>query len=792
MSTVRTRLLCCASAVIVAVAATSGASAQDAATAKAENAAGQAISSADQSMGDIVVTAQKRSERLRDVPMSITAAGAEALQSRGVVDTADLVKITPGFSAQTGSYGIPIYYIRGVGFYDTTLGVSPAVTVYVDQAPLAYSTMGRGAVLDLERVEILKGPQGTLFGQNSTGGAINYIAAKPTDTLEAGFKLTVGRFDQVDAEAYLSGPISDTLSARLAVRREYRGTWQQNYINGEQIGRKEFTNARLIVDFNPTDTMRFELSASGWRDRSDSQIAQFLSYDPIGTRLPTQPIASFPAAPRNSRAAAWDAGERFQRDDSFYQFALRGDIDISDSITLTSLTSYAKNKVNVPLDFDSTSLPIDLIATIGTIKSFSQELRLSGEAGSALKWMVGANYQRDTVDEVSDFPRIAASSNAIGPFEWDSFANYNYQKVKTAGIFASADLKLSDTITVQGSARYTDQKRDFQGCTADRGAGDLAAAFSFFSSIFGNSPPTIAPGSCITLSVPQALPLPIVTGKLDEDNLAWRASVNWKPTTGTLFYANVTRGYKAGSFPTLPAAFADQLKPVPQESILAYEAGTKFDLADRKIQIEAAGFYYDYTDKQLLGYRPVFPFGNLPGLVTIPKSRVVGAEANVTLLPVDELRLSLAGTFVDTKVRSDPPNPTGPFGSLGSFVGESFPVTPRWQGSADAEYRFAVSGGLDAFLGGSVTARSRTQAALFNGTGASAVKEQQLVIPGYALLDLRAGLSSSEDGWRLELWGRNVTNKFYVNNISHNSDYVFQFTGMPATYGITLSYNFGG
>jgi outer membrane receptor protein involved in Fe transport len=139
---------------------------------------------------EVVVTAQKRSERLQDVPISITAVTGEQLVDAGVTDTSQLTKVVPGFAYQQSSYGTPIYSIRGIGFYDTSVGISPAVSVYLDQAPLPFSVMARGATLDLERVEVLKGPQGTLFGQNSTGGAINYIAAKPTAIPEAGVDFT--------------------------------------------------------------------------------------------------------------------------------------------------------------------------------------------------------------------------------------------------------------------------------------------------------------------------------------------------------------------------------------------------------------------------------------------------------------------------------------------------------------------------------------------------------------------------------------------------------------------------
>ena len=163
------------------------------------------------------------------MPLSIaTASGAELLK-RGITDPTQLEALVPGFSYQKSSYGVPVFQLRGVGFYDTTQGVTPAVAVYVDEIPLPYSAMTRGAALDVERVEVLKGPQGTLFGQNSTGGAINYIAAKPTDQFSYGTYLDYGRFDAANVEGFVSGALSDTVRARAAVRFEHADAWQYSY-----------------------------------------------------------------------------------------------------------------------------------------------------------------------------------------------------------------------------------------------------------------------------------------------------------------------------------------------------------------------------------------------------------------------------------------------------------------------------------------------------------------------------------------------------------------------------------
>jgi iron complex outermembrane receptor protein len=177
---------------------------------------------------EVVVTAQKRSENINDVGMSIAAVGGDSLTKLGVVDVSQFTKITPGFSYQNSVYGTPTYTIRGIGYNDFSMGAEPTVTVYQDQVPLPYPVMTRGAALDVERVEVLKGPQGTLFGENSTGGAVNFIVAKPTSTFHAGADLSYGRFNDTILSGFVSGPLADTLTARLAISHEGASGWQRS------------------------------------------------------------------------------------------------------------------------------------------------------------------------------------------------------------------------------------------------------------------------------------------------------------------------------------------------------------------------------------------------------------------------------------------------------------------------------------------------------------------------------------------------------------------------------------
>lgn len=759
----------------------------------------------DRKLEEIVVTAQKRNQRLSDVPLSVTAASGEQLARRGIASAADLEKIAPGFTFSQSQTGTPVYAVRGIGFYSESVSAASTVTVYTDQIPLPYPRMTEGASLDLERVEILKGPQGTLFGQNSTGGAVNYIAAKPTDSPEGGASLTYGRFNQVDVNAYASGPISDTLTARLAVRSEHRDDWQINRVRDTTLGERNFSTARLLLDWKPSDRLSIELNANGWRDRSDLQAGQPRGYLPLnpGPVHTPQTIATrtillnYPYVQSNSnRLADWDENRDFGRHDDFYQFSARVDYELADTIRLISLSAYSHLRTASSTDPDATHAYGLRIDTTALIKTFTQELRLEGDT-DRLKWVVGGNYQKDKSHQL-DFNSVQGS-NAEVPVDPPANTIFIHQsanriesdqRVRSIAGFANLDYEIIDTVRIAGGIRYTDEDRDFAGCIADEASHPFGIRV-IYPPAFG-----VVPGQCITVlpagspGLPTPLgPLGLYRASLNEDNLSWRGSINWKPSPSTLIYANMTKGYKTGDFgTTLPGLSFQQYDPVTQESVLAYEFGFKTSLLDRRVDLSAAVFYYDYRDKQTQGQLEVPIFGNLPFLDNVPKSRLVGGEFDLTMRPFDGLRVTVGGTYVDTKVTESVilANPFMP-GSIDAN-GEELPNTPKWQIQSDAEYSFPVSGNTEAFVGASLAYRSKTVSTLGAFKGPAGTQDF-FVIDGYALLDLRAGLEIDEK-YTVQIWGRNVTNKGYWNNVLHYYDVYNRMTGQPVSYGVTVSAKF--
>lgn len=729
---------------------------------------------------EIVVTAQKREQNLNDVGMSITAVSGDVLQDRGIADAADLVKLVPGFSFQEAAMGVPIYNLRGVGYNDETLSASPAVTVYMDEIPFTFGAMTRGVIFDLERVEVLKGPQGTLFGSNSTGGAFNYIAAKPTDNFSAGIDLSFGRFNTLDTTGYVSGPLGEGLKARIAVRTIQGGDWQKSYTCGETLGAQDRVSGRLSVEWEPVEAVRVSFGLTGWIDKSETQAPQLLAVTPQSPASISPDILNYPLPPRSNRAADWSANPRrpFERDDSFYQASLRAEFDLSDAITLTSLTAYSDFKSDAFYDNDGISF-IDLDReAIGKADSFFQEVRLAARTDT-ITAIIGVNYENSHADEQNSSESFDASNSEIFPgMRFDRALISNVQDIESKAIFGNIEFEVSPTLKLLAGARYTDTVRKAVNCSADNGNGNLAASLTLLKAAFQGVPSVDSIGLRECYVFDENFNTGPVFNRLAEDNVSWRAGVEWSPVARTLVYANVSKGYKAGTIPSLAAINASQYAPITQESLLAYEVGVKSRVLDN-VQMNVAGFYYDYTDKQLLG-KVVDPvFGVIGKLVNIPKSELYGVDADISWQVVDGFRVNLAATYLESKILDYVGlNQTG---VLSDFRGTPLPYAPRWQLNPSIDYRGDIGGGLSFLAGASYSYRSGTS---------SGFRDAILDIDSYGLLDARIGISNEGDRWKIMIWGQNLTDKYYVTSTVRGQDTAIQYTGKPRTFGITLAKDF--
>jgi outer membrane receptor protein involved in Fe transport len=775
--------------------------------------------------GEVVVTAQKRTESIMKVGMAITANTGEQLRVKRVTAVADLTRIEPSLQFSQTQSGTPVYTLRGVGYFEQSLSASPTVSLYQDEVPFPFPVMSRGVLLDPERVEILKGPQGTLYGQNATGGAVNFIAAKPTASFAAGIDESFGRFNDNLLDGFVSGPLTPTLSARLSASTENGGAWQKSVTRSAALGDKDTQVARLILDWKPTSKFTASLNVNGWVDRSDTQAGQlegfrlqdpsniatgslsdpaFYRPAPVGSAAynayPAQikAILAEPIAPNNAQAADWVAGSHPRDNESFYQASLRLDYSFSDAFGITSLSSYEHFNESNLVDQAGVAAPAEATLIRGNVTTYYEELRLHGVFDdNKVNWLVGANFESDKSaenDDVNPFDSTASfSPAAFGLPPFLQFGAINTDTTTTASVFANAEYHVFDTLDIHGGVRYTQSDQDITGCS-----------YSIFPSVTilqnivggllasgdgGTSVPGVA-GQCVTIGPPPNFSPGNQHNRLNQSNVPWRVGVDWTPIEHNLLYFTVSEGYKAGSSPALGASQFDQLLPVTQESLLAYEVGAKSELFDRTLLLNVSLFHYDYTDKQELG-RLLDPiYGALQVLVNIPKSTEDGVEFSADWRPIRGLALNGAVTYLNSRVTSNfldtGPYPLGPT-DLINFKGEAFPFTPDWSVQYGARYDWDIANNLTAFVSADASYQSASSAA-FGAQEAVTEHAPPLAIKAYGLLNLAAGVASADRHWRVEVWGKNVTNTYYWNSVNYVSDTTVRLAGPPVTYGVTLSY----
>jgi Outer membrane receptor proteins, mostly Fe transport len=672
-----------------------------------------------------------------------------------------------------------VFTLRGVGFYDTSLGSYPTASVYLDQVPLPFPVLTTLTAFDLERIEVLKGPQGTLFGQNSTGGAINYIAAKPTSNLEAGVEASYGRFNHFIGNAYISGPLSDTLRARIAVRGAHGGAWQKSYTRDDENGRVRELAGRLLVDWEPSETVTFQLNLNGWQDKSDPLAVQYLAFNEQAVSN-TQIVRDYPRSPLTARAADWSTDNGMFMNRKFAQASLRGDIELGGGLTLTSISAYSRFNQRGAMDQDGMDLrDIDLRSFGGRIRSVSQELRISNDPAGPFRFIVGGNYSRDKVYYIENL--FYSDSSAFYNFGITTSENYSDQKMRNLAAFGNVEFDIGDRLTIKGGIRYTDSRRKATICNRDGGDGLSSALFTDFSRLLSGDPtrPALGPTDCFVLDE-NFHNGPEFFGELNEDNVSWRAGLDYKPTDDFLVYANVSKGYKAGTFGNINASSTAQFTPAVQESILNYEGGVKAQFADRRVSLNGALFYMDYRNKQLRSKLIDGTFGILDAIINIPKSHLQGFELELQARPTRGLSFGAALTYVDSEI--DRYTGVNAGGVQADFAGTSVPFTPKWQGATNIRADIPLSNGLNLFGGVQLTYRSATNAI---------VGETPLYkIDDYALLDLQLGIEQPDGRWKATLWGKNVTNTYYWTNVVAGQDTVVRYAAKPATYGVTLGYRF--
>ncbi len=589
----------------------------------------------------LVVTAQRREETANSVGMPIQAFSGETLQQLRVTDPKDLSAVAPSFTVSQSYQGVPTYTLRGIGFNTINLSATSTVGTYVDEVAYAYPFMNTGPIFDLERVEVLKGPQGTLYGRNTTAGLIDFVTNKPSETFEGSVTGEVGNYQTHNLEGYVSGPLARGLQGRLSFRSEDSDEgWQVSNTRGERQGENHRVGWRGALAMQPSDTLEIDFSYSGWVNTSDTVAAQGVGFTPataaspfnapglvnyIGTHKPTK-ASQADWAPLSTRGVDVGTGlgvaGRPREDDRMDALKLKVVWDLSDSVRMVSLTSY--NELTRDAVFDWSGAPYEILVqkAHGEIESAAEELHFEGKTDKG-SWLVGGYVAHDEILDSNrtllgqnanvGLVRFAGSTLLATPFNSGAYtalqmsqAFRTYEDVgnietDTWSVFGNIDHQLTDDLKLTLGVRYSQDKQDYAGCSRDFNGNMLpnvnVVNRALFFAAYGPVAP-ISQGQCNTFD-PVKKSFGLVTSRLDEDNLAWRVALDWKASEDVLLFGSISRGAKAGVTPINAANISTQNAPATQELLTAYEAGLKAGLLDHRLQANVSVFYYDYTDKQL-------------------------------------------------------------------------------------------------------------------------------------------------------------------------------------------------
>ena len=688
---------------------------------------------------EVLVTAQKREQNVNDVGLSIAVLSGQDIAELGLSEPLDLAAQVPNLNINnTIGNSIPNVSIRGLGLNDYAVNNNPAAGVYVDEVYLVSPAMLSFQLFDLERVEVLKGPQGTLYGRNTTAGAINFVSRKPGEEFEAHLSATYGNFNMMSVEGAAGGQLATGLKARVAVKGIYQNEGHQtNRATNRDVGAVDRTSWRLLINLQPTSTVDFLLNVHGGRDESDTQLVK------VNNILTSADDEFWPGDPFDS------AG----RPDSFLDNKSDGGVltvnwDFSERFYLTSVTGYENYSRRHVEDRDGTELVQLDGQFLNEITQFSQEVRLTYE-GDRLVLIVGAFHGSDEIETRDRFDTEHLFS--VGLFPFRSVGNEYIQETDSQALFAHSEWLMAEDWRLTAGVRYTDERKDFGN------------AFTF---IYVDAPPT-AGGTELQV-------FPPVANEYEVDNVSWRVGLGYLGLDDTILYANVSRGFKSGNFQGQLTFLPQTLGNFEEENVVAYEAGFKTRLLNGSMQLDATAFLYDYEDIQIYG--PIFtePIDPLFGIDNAGDAEVLGMEVALLLRAAAGLDLRAGLGLLSTEV-TKPTLATIEKGSkLPNSPKVNFNFLARFERPIGKQLRFSVIADL-----------SHKGEVIYDIVRQPA----QAIEKGRWLVNLRVGLISPDDTLSAYLWARNLGHEKYRTQVLTSTVGFGESWGLPRTYGITLEYD---
>jgi iron complex outermembrane receptor protein len=678
---------------------------------------------------EVIVTARKKEESLQDIPIAVTAFTGNQLRILGANESGDVALYTPNFTWNT-EFGraSPQPFLRGVGSNGFMPNNVNPIAVYSDHVLIGPNVAQGFAAFDIDRVEVLKGPQGTLYGRNSTGGLINFISVQPTigDGTSGHGQVEAGSFDTFNTELAVEADLSDTVAARLSLASNRNTGLFDNENLGGNSGKTDDIAGRLQVLIEPSD--RTSILLNGHFGLSDPDVAPFKAVGticPPGVTVPNLDDCVAGGGADSTDLFTVNQGPTFEGVDTSGVF-VKIEHDFGNNLTLNSITAYDTAKLKRLDDVDDLGVFQENDRFWDDFKTFSQELRLSGSADK-IDWHVGAYYYNEEYD-----------GEFIADFVSGSVGNIKEIDTESVSVFGQVEYDLSDRLGVSAGLRYTYESKDVD-YFAFFGTGDIGTqvydnlaqtGVTYFESASASNSETF-------------------------NNVSGRLSLDYAVGEDLLVYASYSRGFKAGdvnglAFSTTQSELAAQSTVTDPEVLDAFEIGFKGTFADGAVRLNGALFYYDYQDQQQSVLLPVPGFA-LPVPVTsfqnASESQIPGAELELTWEPAQEWLVIASVGWVDAEyddfVQSD----------TNDFSGNRIPLTPEVEATVLVSKDFPMNNG--GYF--SVQANGRYQSDnFFQPTNEPGLSEDAQTVFG-----LRAAYMSPDDVWEFALNAKNITDKSY-------------------------------
>lgn len=701
----------------------------------------------------VTVTAQRREEAAQNVGIALSVLSSKDLEQKHVSTVNQLQYAVPNFeSIPAFGSGQVWFRLRGVGFNTYGSNNSSTVSVYVDDVAYPVSASTQGLLFDVAQVEVLRGPQGTLYGRNTTGGAVKFATNRPSADFAAGLDAEYGSHQEFKGEAYVSGPISDDLRFRLSAVTDQGGAWQKNRTTGQDLGDKNVAAVRGQLDWDATSRVNVLFEGSWGYDKSE----------PIGPHRYTA-VGDQPADTKVT-ATDWGGSAVFESltgigtsEKPFHDTVNQGaslhvdaDLGFADLTAITSYTALHRKEYN---DWDASAYAY--AGTFFDTKAgvFSQEVRLASHADGPFRWQGGLYYSNEKINErfYSDFWDI-----------WAFAAQTTYrQYVNAIAAFAQGEYQITDTLKLTGGLRIEREVRKQRDYIT--------------RALTGIGLPLVDYGTPSNKAL-RATPL---TGKIELD---------YKPSGNVLLYASASRGVKSGGFTAYNVPNTQLLPPARPEHLWAYEGGFKTNFLDDTLQLNGSAFYYDYRDQQVQSIIWVPAYGAIGSLVNAKKSHIYGVELEAIWHPLEGLSISQGYGFKQ-----------GKFDRFDNYVSSTASKAAGHQVYADVSgtklpipktsYNGSVSYRIDL---GSYDLEPEFNYAFRDREG-SLLSVQY--VSSYWLANANLTLSPKDGPWSVTLYGRNVFNQRY--DLSHNyfvalpaGQVNIATSGEPANFGVHLGYRY--